>query len=195
MAFDIAVVIDLDSFDAAIFDMDGVVTDSVGAHRESWKQTFDEFLLRWGDPDVAVFDATVEYLSDIDGKPRQEGVRSFLESRRIELPEGTSEDPPGAMTIGGLGNRKNEVFATLLATRGMEVYETTTILIKALATAGLGGPGARGGGERTGQLRGRRAGGAPERPAVHGSAAGWAGRCEETCRRPRHGRRLRVRAL
>ena len=103
------VVIDTDRCRAVIFDMDGVITDSVPAHRKAWKETFDSFLDEIGS-DAPRFDEVADYLTHVDGKPRYDGVRDFLASRGIELPEGTPNDPPDELTVSGVGNRKNEMF-------------------------------------------------------------------------------------
>jgi alpha,alpha-trehalase len=130
------VVIDVSLCRAVIFDMDGVVTDSVPAHRQAWQETLDAFLDEIGS-EAPRFDEA-DYLSHVDGKPRYDGVRDFLASRDIALPEGTPEDVPEAMTVCGLGNRKNERFLELLAEGGVEAYQSTLDLIEALRAAGVG---------------------------------------------------------
>ncbi len=129
-------IIDATTCRAVVFDMDGVVTDSVSAHRRSWKQTFDSFLRSVGDP--VEFDAVSDYLTYVDGKPRYDGVRSFLESRGIRLPEGSPDDLPDVETVCGLGNRKNEVFLRTVAEGGIDSYETTLDLIDRLHTLDIG---------------------------------------------------------
>jgi alpha,alpha-trehalase len=113
---------------AAILDLDGVITQTAHLHAQAWKQMFDVFLQarneRTGE-DHAPFDAEADYDEYVDGKLRYDGVRSFLESRGIALPEGNPSDPPDAETICGLGNRKNEIFHALLDERGVEVYDDT----------------------------------------------------------------------
>src|SRR5215218_652853 len=100
-----------DAVRACLFDLDGVLTQTAKTHAAAWKEMFDAFLrtrsARTGEPFVP-FDAG-DYNEYVDGKPRFEGVRSFLESRGIQLPAGTANDPPSAETISGLGNRKNEL--------------------------------------------------------------------------------------
>src|SRR5919198_1975730 len=102
---------------ACLFDLDGVLTQTAKVHAAAWKQMFDEYLrtraTRSGDP-LVPFDAAHDYLEYVDGKPRYDGVRSFLESRGIDLPEGSRDDPPDAETISGLGNRKNELVLELI---------------------------------------------------------------------------------
>jgi beta-phosphoglucomutase family hydrolase len=130
------VILDGEACRAVIFDMDGVVTDSVPAHRRAWKQTFDSFLRRVGDP--VEFDEVADYLTFVDGKPRYDGVRSFLQSRGIRLPEGSPDDPPDVETVSGLGNRKNQAFLRTVAEGGIDPYPTTLILIDRLRSLGLG---------------------------------------------------------
>ncbi|MPZ89759.1 MAG: hypothetical protein GEU81_17240, partial [Nitriliruptorales bacterium] len=95
--------------DAVIFDLDGVVTDTAAVHQAAWKRLFDEYLRaraeRDGEPFQTFSDA--DYREHVDGRPRYDGVRTFLDSRGITLPEGDPEDPPDAETVCGLGNRKN----------------------------------------------------------------------------------------
>jgi alpha,alpha-trehalase len=129
------VVIDTSLCKAVIFDMDGVVTDSVPAHRQAWQETFDAFLDEMGS-DAPRF-GEADYLTYVDGKPRYDGVRDFLASRGIELPFGAPEDPPDATTVCGVGNRKNERFVELLARGGVEAYQSTLDLIDQLRTAGV----------------------------------------------------------
>jgi len=126
------------AFDAAIFDMDGVITDTASVHSAAWKRMFDEFLRHrereLGEP-FREFTHTGDYRAYVDGKPRFEGVASFLRSRGIELPIGTTDDAPGWGTIGALGNRKNELFHEIVANEGVKVYESTVALIRALTAA------------------------------------------------------------
>ncbi len=102
---------------ACLFDLDGVLTQTAVVHAAAWKQMFDEFLrdtaARRGEPFVP-FDSVTDYDEYVDGKPRADGVRSFLASRGIELPEGDADDAPSAATIHGLGNRKNELVLALI---------------------------------------------------------------------------------
>ena len=116
-------VISFHRYDAVLFDMDGVITDTARIHAACWKTVFDEFLqkraIHNAEP-FRCFNAT-DYALYVDGKPRYRGVSDFLNSRGIELPEGATGDPPSAETVCGLGNRKNElVQAQLLA--GVESY-------------------------------------------------------------------------
>ena len=115
-----------DSITACLFDLDGVLTQTAKVHAAAWKQMFDEYLRgraeRDGEEFVA-FDIDDDYDRYVDGKPRDDGVRSFLASRGIELPEGSPDDPPEAETVAGLGNRKNDLVLELIEEQGVEPYE------------------------------------------------------------------------
>jgi len=128
------------AFDAAIFDLDGVVTFTASLHAASWKKTFDAFLRNrseeFGEPFVP-FDIEADYLTYVDGKPRVEGVKSFLASRGIELPEGDSDEAPNEESAWGLGNRKNEVFRSVLEHDGAEVDVATVKFIRELRRGGV----------------------------------------------------------
>ncbi|MFX1535445.1 MAG: beta-phosphoglucomutase family hydrolase, partial [Promethearchaeota archaeon] len=123
------------SFDAVIFDLDGVVTQTASVHGKAWKKTFDDYLKqreeRYGEV-FKEFSHTTDYLPFIDGKPRYKGVESFLKSRGITLPYGTPTDSPENETICGLGNKKNLLFNEIVARDGVDVYNTTVNLIKEL---------------------------------------------------------------
>ena len=127
-------------FEAVIFDLDGVVTDTASVHAASWKRTFDDFLSRYvarkGVP-FHPFETDADYRLYVDGKPRLDGVRSFLESRGIELSEGGPEDPPGGETIQGLGKRKNADFLKQIQEMGVKVYGSTVDLIHSAKRHGL----------------------------------------------------------
>ncbi len=113
-----------DGIRAGLFDLDGVLTKTATVHAAAWKEMFDDFLraraAETGRPFVP-FDLHEDYDRYVDGKKRADGVRSFLASRGIELPEGSPDDPPAAATIHGLGNRKNELVLARMAD-GVEVY-------------------------------------------------------------------------
>jgi trehalose 6-phosphate phosphatase len=121
--------------DAALFDMDGVVTDTAVAHFAAWKALFDAFL-RDRDPNARPFDEA-DYRAHVDGKPRYDGVADFLASRGIELPRGAVSDPPEAETVCGLGNRKNRVFNDWLAANRVEPFPGSLALLDALDAAGI----------------------------------------------------------
>jgi beta-phosphoglucomutase family hydrolase len=129
-----------DGVTACLFDLDGVLTQTAKVHAEAWKTTFDEFLRGWAaahGQEFVPFDKVDDYDQYVDGKPRYEGVRSFLESRGISLPEGTPDDPPDAQTIDGVGNRKNELVLKLIHERGVEAYEGSVRYVHAAVDAGL----------------------------------------------------------
>lgn len=129
------VTISTTDFDAVLFDLDGVVTQTEKLHTVAWKALFDEFLSRFaqrtGTPFVP-FDAETDYLQYVDGKQRYDGVTSFLAARDIPLPYGDPEDDSSRETVCGLGNKKNSTFLACLAEKGVEVFESTIVLIKAL---------------------------------------------------------------
>ena len=109
---------------ACLFDLDGVLTQTAAVHAEAWKQMFDAYLAdrsRQTNEPFRPFELPADYTAYVDGKLRQDGVRSFLASRGIELPEGSPDDPPTALTVHGLGNRKNELVLELIRTRGVKV--------------------------------------------------------------------------
>src|ERR1700733_9066121 len=126
---------------ACLFDLDGVLTDTASVHTKAWKAMFDAFLSdrakRTGDKFVP-FDAAADYRQYVDGKKREDGVRSFLDSRGIELPDGTPDDSGDAETVYGLGNRKNEMFQKVLDQDGVEVFEGSRRYLEAASAAGLG---------------------------------------------------------
>lgn len=127
------------AFDAVIFDMDGVVTDTAAAHSTAWKRMFDEYLRQREVRRGEVFRefTHADYRAHVDGRPRHQGVEQFLASRGIHLPPGTPDDPSGAETVCGLGNRKNALFNEILATFGVGLYASTLALIEALRREGL----------------------------------------------------------
>ncbi len=120
-----------------LFDLDGVLTQTAKVHCAAWKQTFDEFLRGRDGDDATPFDPVEDYDDYVDGKPRQDGVRDFLASRDIRLPEGDPDDPPTADTVWGLGNRKNKVLLAKIAEDGVEVYEGSRRYLQAARDAGL----------------------------------------------------------
>ena len=129
-----------DGVTACLFDMDGVVTKTAVVHAAAWKDMFDEFLRdrasKTGTAFVP-FDKARDYEEYVDGKPRLEGTKSFLESRSISLPQGSPSDPAGTATIYGLSNRKNELVQKVLERDGVEVYDGSARYITAVRAAGL----------------------------------------------------------
>ncbi|GAA4292712.1 beta-phosphoglucomutase family hydrolase [Mycobacterium paraffinicum] len=126
---------------ACLFDLDGVLTDTASVHTKAWKAMFDDYLSerakRTGEEFVP-FDAADDYRKYVDGKKREDGVRSFLQSRGIELPDGSPDDAGDAETVYGLGNRKNDMFQRVLREDGVEVFEGSRRYLEAVSAAGLG---------------------------------------------------------
>lgn len=127
-------------FDAVLFDLDGVLTATAKVHADCWKRLFDQFLEEraadTGEP-LKPFDIVEDYKRYVDGKLRYEGVRSFLESRGIDLPEGTPKDPPGNGTVCGLGNRKDAMVQEVLEAEGVDVYEGSVRLAEQVRSRGI----------------------------------------------------------
>ncbi|WP_316768063.1 HAD family hydrolase [Streptomyces sasae] len=124
-----------DTIQACLFDLDGVVTKTAVVHAAAWKETFDAFLR--GYDGQRPFDAVADYDEYVDGRPRADGVRAFLDSRGIRLPEGTPDDPPDAPTVHGLGNRKNVLLLEKIRTEGVEAYDGTLRYLEAVRAHGL----------------------------------------------------------
>ncbi|MFJ1807200.1 MULTISPECIES: beta-phosphoglucomutase family hydrolase [unclassified Streptomyces] len=122
---------------ACLFDLDGVVTRTAVVHAAAWKETFDAFLHARAGEGFRPFDKAHDYDEYVDGRPRADGVRTFLASRGIELPEGEPGDPPDAQTVHGLGNRKNELLLEKIRTQGVEAYDGTLRYVEAARTRGL----------------------------------------------------------
>jgi len=123
-----------DSITACLFDLDGVLTQTAREHAAAWKQMFDEFLSKRGQPP---FDIVRDYDAYIDGRLRADGTRAFLESRGIHLPEGQPDDPPDAETINGLSNRKNKILLDRLQLLGVQVYPGSVQYLHAVRDRGL----------------------------------------------------------
>ncbi|TYP89164.1 beta-phosphoglucomutase family hydrolase [Blastococcus xanthinilyticus] len=124
-----------DGVRACLFDLDGVLTRTATVHMAAWKRTFDDFL-RSRDPGAAEF-TQEDYNRHVDGKPRADGVRDFLASRGIDLPEGELGDAPDADTVQGVATRKNELVQQELEEHGVEVYEGSVRYLRAVKEAGL----------------------------------------------------------
>ena len=129
-----------DGVSACLFDLDGVLTQTATVHAAAWEEMFDSYLReraeRTGEAFVA-FDPVGDYDEFVDGRPRYEGVRSFLASRSIELPAGRPGDAPDAQTIDGLGNRKNDIVLRLIRENGVKAYEGSVRYVHAARDAGL----------------------------------------------------------
>jgi alpha,alpha-trehalase len=129
----------LERFDAVLFDLDGVLTATAKVHAACWKRTFDELLRQRATQNAEPFrpfDIDTDYRAYVDGKPRYDGVRSFLESRGIHLPYGDPQGPPGRDTICGLGNRKDGMITKIIESEGVDVYERAVALVRFLRSTG-----------------------------------------------------------
>jgi beta-phosphoglucomutase family hydrolase len=132
-------IITRDRYDAVLFDLDGVITDTARLHAACWKQMFDEYLQKRATQRGEAFrpfDLANDYRLYVDGKPRFDGVRDFLTSRAIRLPEGP-DDPPQLDTVGGLGNRKNDLVNAVIAQKGVQPYDGSVKLIERLRHDGF----------------------------------------------------------
>jgi beta-phosphoglucomutase family hydrolase len=125
---------------ACLFDLDGVLTRTATIHASAWKETFDELLRNraesTGEPFVP-FEIGTDYERYVDGRPRLDGTRAFLESRGIQLPEGSPDDPPDALTVHGVSNKKNSLVLKLLAEGNVEVFDGSVEYVRAVREAGL----------------------------------------------------------
>jgi beta-phosphoglucomutase family hydrolase len=126
---------------ACLFDLDGVLTDTASLHAAAWKRMFDAYLRERAHGSgelLAPFDLRNDYDTYVDGKPRFDGVRDFLASRSLTLPEGTPSDPPNAETVHGLGNYKNQLALDLLRREGVEVYPGSLRYLRAARASQVG---------------------------------------------------------
>ncbi len=121
---------------AALFDMDGVLTSTAALHQRAWKQVFDAWLAEREGPGYRPFDEH-DYLAHVDGRPRPDGVREFLRSRGVTLPEGQPSDGPHAQTVHGLGNAKNAVLLALIEREGVQAYPGSLDYVAAVRERGL----------------------------------------------------------
>ena len=128
-----------DGVNTCLFDLDGVLTQTAKVHFAAWKQMFDEYLKQRAEADGEEFKEFTQddYDEYVDGKPRYEGVQSFLESRGIDLPQGKPDDPPEAETVHGVGNRKNDLVLKLIREQGVEPYEGSVRYLHAARDAGF----------------------------------------------------------
>jgi beta-phosphoglucomutase family hydrolase len=127
--------VDWNEFDAVLYDLDGVLTPTALVHMRAWQEMFSRYLAAHH-PDQPPY-TDEDYFHWVDGKPRYAGVRAFLESRGIALPEGEPSDLPDALTVCGLGNSKNQLFESILASEGVEAYPGSRALVASLAERGL----------------------------------------------------------
>jgi len=128
------------SFQSVIFDLDGVITKTATVHAKAWKRVFDDYMKMRQERDdepFREFTREKDYLTYVDGKPRYKGVKSFLESRGIEIPYGDPTDRPEDETVCGIGNRKNELFRQILSSEGAEVFDTSVELVRKLKASGV----------------------------------------------------------
>lgn len=126
--------VDWSRYDAVLFDLDGVITPTAEVHMRAWSVMFNDFLTERGSEEPY---SDADYFEHVDGKPRYDGVRDFLASRDITLPEGSPDDAPDAQSVCGLGNRKNEAFAEVLRQEGVVPYPGSVLLLDQLRAAGL----------------------------------------------------------
>jgi beta-phosphoglucomutase family hydrolase len=126
-----------DEINALLFDLDGVLSQTSKVHAAAWKEMFDEYLKSKDGPDFKPFDLRDDYVPYVDGKNRYDGIRSFLKSRDIELPEGSPDDPPEADTVYGLGARKNVLVLEYIKTKGVDAYPGSVKYLEAAQAAGL----------------------------------------------------------
>jgi alpha,alpha-trehalose phosphorylase len=127
-------------FDAVLFDLDGVLTSTRSVHLAAWKAMFDAFLPEWDaahHTSTELFRDPEDYTEHVDGKPRQEGVRDFLASRGIELPEGNPDSPADEVSVWGLGNRKQQQVERVLAERGVEAFPGSIAWARELRAEGI----------------------------------------------------------
>lgn len=122
---------------ACLFDLDGVLTRTAVVHAAAWKEMFDDFLRQRDGDGFRPFDPVADYDAYVDGRPRADGVRSFLAARGIELPDGSPDDPPERDTVNGLGNRKNRLVLAKIRTDGVEAYPGSVTFAEAVRAAGL----------------------------------------------------------
>ncbi|WP_351222201.1 beta-phosphoglucomutase family hydrolase [Streptomyces sp. NPDC002133] len=123
-----------------LFDLDGVLTRTAKVHAAAWKEMFDDYLRRRAEREgvpFVPFDDVHDYDEYVDGRPREDGVRTFLASRGVELPDGTPDDGPDAETVNGLGTRKNDLVLRKIREDGVEAYEGSVAYVRAARDAGL----------------------------------------------------------
>lgn len=129
-----------DKIRACLFDLDGVLTDTAGVHTKAWQEMFDAFLSERAEhngDEFVPFDPDADYRKYVDGKKREDGVRSFLESRDIDLPDGDPDDDGDKETVYGLGKRKNDMFQKVLHKDGVKVFDGSRRYLEAVTDAGL----------------------------------------------------------
>lgn len=126
----------LDDLEAVLFDLDGVITSTAEQHYRAWKQTFDQFLRKHSGEDVRLFEPD-DYTRYVDGRPRYDGVRGFLSSRSVDLPEGGPDDAPDAATIRAVGDRKDRLVNQIIREEGVEPYAGSVAVLHHLRDVGV----------------------------------------------------------
>jgi len=128
-----------DSVTACLFDLDGVLTNTASVHQRAWKQMFDGYLRRRADETGEPYEEFTpsDYDRYVDGRPRRDGTRGFLQSRGVELPEGSPDDSPCSPTVNGLSNEKNDLVLRLLDRDGVQVFEGSVRYVREVRAAGL----------------------------------------------------------
>ncbi|HEX5095787.1 MAG TPA: beta-phosphoglucomutase family hydrolase [Acidimicrobiia bacterium] len=129
-----------DGIRACLFDLDGVLTQTARVHAAAWKEMFDQYLsdrARRVGGDLRPFSLPDDYARYVDGKLREDGVRAFLASRNIDLPDGSADDPPSAETVAGLATRKNELLLEMIDAGGVDVYASSVRFVEAVRDARL----------------------------------------------------------
>jgi beta-phosphoglucomutase family hydrolase len=132
--------IDWTTYEAVLFDLDGVLTATARLHAASWKRMFDDYLARRASRAGEAFEPfglPHDYARHVDGLPRYDGVRTFLAARRVALPDGAPDDPPDRETVCGLGNRKQSLFSDLLASEGIDTYPGSVAVVRHLLRNGV----------------------------------------------------------
>ncbi|WP_206607826.1 trehalose-phosphatase [Ferruginivarius sediminum] len=135
-----AATIAVERFDAVLLDLDGVVTETAALHAAAWKEALDQALAEWSrqrDGSTAPFDIDTDYHRHVDGKPREAGIRAFLQARGIELPDGKEADTAADLSVRGIANTKNAAYHRLMAERGVKVHDDALDFIKRVRAAGL----------------------------------------------------------
>jgi len=126
-----------DAIRACLFDLDGVLTPTALVHSAAWKEMFDAFLAEYQGPDFTPFDKATDYDRYVDGRPRDDGTRTFLAARGITLPEGDPDDPPEAHTVEGMSKRKDAIFQRVVQEQGVKPYPGSVRYLQACRDAGL----------------------------------------------------------
>jgi beta-phosphoglucomutase family hydrolase len=122
---------------ACLFDMDGVLTQTARLHAAAWKQMFDQYLTDRDGDSAQLFELPDDYVRYVDGRLREDGVRQFLASRGITLPEGSPGDPPSAETVAGLAARKNALVVEMIKSNGVDVYDASVQFVACVRAAGI----------------------------------------------------------